>query len=232
MQRRDAGRFGRFQNAGVAAGKRGREFPRRHQQREIPGDNLARDSKRTWFPSGKCVLEFIRPTGVIKKMRCHERQVDVTRFLDGFAAIHRLEHGQLARFFLNDARDAEEIFAPLATGQFAPRFERAARRLTQPPLHRAASASANFGQLLFRRGIDGIEIFARLRRDEFAVDEKRIARAQLDVIARFRRGRITPALAKTKPSLVSRDANAVVIAVSFQHDQRAPSSSCAPSGRF
>ena len=40
MHRRDAGRLGRFEHAGVARRERGRQFPRRHQERKIPGNNL------------------------------------------------------------------------------------------------------------------------------------------------------------------------------------------------
>ena len=40
MHRGDAGRLGRFEHAGISRRERGREFPRRHQQRKIPGNDL------------------------------------------------------------------------------------------------------------------------------------------------------------------------------------------------
>ena len=40
-------RFGRLQNAGVAGGESGREFPRSHEEGEIPRDDLAGDADRT-----------------------------------------------------------------------------------------------------------------------------------------------------------------------------------------
>ena len=55
-------------------------------------------------------------------MRRHERQIHVAAFLDGLAAVHRFEHRQLARFLLDDARDAVQIFAALASGHPAPDF--------------------------------------------------------------------------------------------------------------
>ena len=41
MHRRDRRRLGRFEDAGVSAREGRREFPCRHQQREIPGNDLA-----------------------------------------------------------------------------------------------------------------------------------------------------------------------------------------------
>ena len=50
----------------------------------------------------------------------YQWQINVARFLDGFAAVHGLEHGQLARLFLDQARNAKKIFSPLATRHFRP----------------------------------------------------------------------------------------------------------------
>ncbi len=125
MQRGDTRCFRRLEHAGVPASKRGSEFPGRHQKWEIPGDYLPRDSQRSRFPSWKCVIQFIRPAGVVKEMRRNQRQIDVARFLDRLAAVHRFEHSQLARFFLENARNAEEVFAAFAAGKLAPAFESA-----------------------------------------------------------------------------------------------------------
>ena len=46
MHRGDAGGLGGFEDAGISAGERGREFPRRHEQREIPRNDLAGDAER------------------------------------------------------------------------------------------------------------------------------------------------------------------------------------------
>ena len=45
MHRGDGGRLRRLQDTGVSAGKCGRELPRRHQQRKIPGNDLAGDAE-------------------------------------------------------------------------------------------------------------------------------------------------------------------------------------------
>src|SRR6266481_1758764 len=46
---------------------------------------------------------------VIEEVRRSERDVDVPRLLDRLAAVHRLDHGQLAGALLDDARDPEEV---------------------------------------------------------------------------------------------------------------------------
>ena len=169
---------------------------------------------------GKRVFQFVRPAGVIKKMRGHERQIDVATFLDRFAAIHRFEHGQLARFFLNQARDAIEIFPALASRHFAPGLVVSAPRRFHREINIARIAFRDLGQLFFRRRIDRIEIFAGLRRNEFAVDEKLIALLQLDVVVRFRRGRVTPAIAKTQMALGRRKCGAMIDrAITFNDDK-------------
>ena len=118
----EAGGFGRLDDDGVAAGKRRRDFPRGHQQRKIPRNNLAGDAQRPRRAARKGVFQLVGPARVIKKMRRDEGQIHVARFLDGLAAVHAFEHGQFAHLFLDDARDAVKIFAALASGHFAPDF--------------------------------------------------------------------------------------------------------------
>src|SRR4051794_15707568 len=115
MQRRDAGRFRRLKDASVSSCERGRELPRRHQEREIPRDDLSGDAKWLSGPSWKCVIELVRPARIIKEMRRDERQIDVPAFLDRLAAVHGFEHGQLARFFLDQPGDPEKKFSALAS---------------------------------------------------------------------------------------------------------------------
>ena len=105
-------------------------------------------------------------------MRRDQRQIDVARFLDRLAAIHRFEHGQLARFFLNQTRDAIEIFPALAARHFAPDIFVSAPRCFHREIDVVRIAFRDLRQLFFRGRIDRREIFARMRRDEFPVDEK------------------------------------------------------------
>ena len=80
--RGDAGGLRRLQHHGVPARQRRRDFPRRHQQRKIPRNDLPGDAQRLRVSAGKSVFQFVRPAGVIKKMRRHQRQIHVAAFLD------------------------------------------------------------------------------------------------------------------------------------------------------
>src|SRR5260370_13417795 len=67
MESGDRSRLRRLQDTGVSAGKCGRKLPRRHQQRKIPGNDLAGDAEGPRFPAGKSVFQLIGPARVIKK---------------------------------------------------------------------------------------------------------------------------------------------------------------------
>ncbi len=67
---------------------------------------------------GKRVLELVRPARVIEKVRRGKRDVDIARLFDRLAAVHRLEHRQCPRLFLNQPGDAEDVFRPLGRPSF------------------------------------------------------------------------------------------------------------------
>ena len=73
----NAGGFRWLQHHRAAAGKGRRDLPCRHEQREIPWNNLTGDSGRFGSATGKGILELVSPARVIKKMRCHQRQIDI-----------------------------------------------------------------------------------------------------------------------------------------------------------
>ena len=112
-QRGQRRRLGGLEHDGVARGERGRDLPREHQQREVPRDDLAGDADRPRPAVRERVLELVGPARVVEEVRGRERQVDVARLLDRLAAVERLEHGELARALLEDARDAEEVLRAL-----------------------------------------------------------------------------------------------------------------------
>ena len=143
-------------------------------------------------------------------MRRHQRQIDVAAFLDRLAAVHRLEHGQFARFLLDQPRDAIKEFAALASGHFAPDILVSAPRRFHREIDVARVRLRDLGEFFFRGGIDRSEIFPRARRDEFSADEQLIARLELDVIVRFRRGRVTPFLAEIQMTRAERNSDAPI----------------------
>src|SRR2546430_17541996 len=58
MKSSDGSSLGWLQDTGVSASKRGSQLPRRHQQREIPGNDLAGDAEGPRFPAGKSVFQL------------------------------------------------------------------------------------------------------------------------------------------------------------------------------
>ena len=203
--RREAGGLGGLEHDGVAARERRRDFPRGHQQRKIPRNDLPRDAERLRRFAGKRVFQLVRPARVIKEMRGHERQIHVAAFLDRLAAVHRFEHGQLARLLLDDARDAIKIFAALASRHFAPDLVVGAPRGLHRAVHvrrirrrRSRSASASVAGLMESK------YFPECRRDEFAVDEQLMPRRDDVILGILRRGRVIPFVAEIQAAILQR----------------------------
>jgi hypothetical protein len=131
-------------------------------------------------------------------VRGDEGKIDIARFLDRFAAVHRFKHGQLSRFFLDDSRDAVEKFSSFASGHFAPNVFVSASGGADRKIDIFRVALGDLGEFFFRGRIDRCEIFPRARRDKLSADEQLIARLEANVVARFRRGRVAPSIAETQ----------------------------------
>ena len=120
VERRQRRRLGGLEHDGVAGRERRGDLPGRHQQREVPGDDLPGDAERARRGAVARVLELVGPARVVEEVRGRERDVDVARLADRLAVVERLEHGELAGALLDRARDAEEVLRALAPGQVAP----------------------------------------------------------------------------------------------------------------
>src|SRR2546427_14133 len=102
LQRSKGRLLRRFQHAGAPGGKRGSEFPRGHQQRVIPGNDLAGDAHR--FAQGETqgvcrngihVAEnFVRKSRVVFVTSGHVRDI-VFRFDDGLACVAALDFREM-----------------------------------------------------------------------------------------------------------------------------------------
>ena len=107
--------------------------------------------------------QLVGPARVVEEVRGGERDVDVARLRDRLAAVHRLDHRQLARLLLEQARDAVEVLAALGARQPRPAAKRRARRA-----HRRVDVGlarlGELGELLLGGGVDRVEPAARLRR--------------------------------------------------------------------
>src|SRR6266699_2147286 len=75
-----------LQHDGIAHCQRGRDFPGKHEQGEIPGDDLPDDAHG--FVAGEFRGHELRPACVIVEVAGDERDVEVARLADGLAIIH------------------------------------------------------------------------------------------------------------------------------------------------
>ncbi len=186
------GGAGGLQHDRVAGGQCRGDLPGQHQQREVPGDDLRRDTKRPGRAARERVFELVRPAGVVPEVRGDERDVDVARLLDRLAVVERLEHRELAAPLLQDPRDSEEVLGTLAAGQLAPlALERAARDRDRV-VDVLDACPGNLGERFLRGRIDGGEPLAGLWRDLLAADEQPVSRLDRDDVARFGSGRVLP----------------------------------------
>ena len=190
-QRGQRRRLRRLQHDRVPRRERRRDLPREHQQREVPRDDLPGDADRPRAPVRERVLELVGPARVVEEVRGRERQVDVARLLDRLAAVQRLEHRELARALLEDARDPEQVLRALGA-RAAPtsrsRTPRARRAIA--PLHLLRRRLADLGERLLARRRDRRVRLARL--EPLAADEVAVALVDPDDVARLGRGRVVP----------------------------------------
>ena len=112
--------FGRLQHDRVAGGERWGDLPGQHHQREVPRDDLGRDTERARVRAEPGVVELVSPAGVVEEPGCDQRNVDVAALLDRFAVVEALRDGELPRAFLHQPRDAEEVLATVRTAQTRP----------------------------------------------------------------------------------------------------------------
>ena len=153
----------------------------------------------------KAYVELVGPARVIEEVRGGERDVDVARLLDRLAAVHRLEHRELARLLLDQRARSDRCTCRA-------RPERASTSASRTPPRRprtaastsAASASATSESICLGRGIDRGEVLLRARRDELAADEELVAGRDRDVIGRLGRRRVAPRRRRTRGRRVRR----------------------------
>ncbi len=195
--------LGGLEDAGVAGGQSRGEFPGGHEEREIPRDHLTRDAERRGGATGKGVVQFVGPTGVVEEVGGDEWEVDVAAFFDRLAAVHRFEHGQFAGFFLNEPGDAVEIFRAFATGHFPPDFGLRAAGGGDGAVNILGVGEGDIGEFLLGSRVDRGEGFAGCGRGELAVDEKIVTGVDLDR-GRLGSGSVGPG-AELESALVGRD---------------------------
>ena len=158
----------------------GRELPRRHQQREVPGDHLPGDPERAGTGAEPGVGELVGPARVVEEMRRGERDVHVPGLLDRLAVVQALQHRELAGALLDGAGDPVQVLGPLPAGHRAPacrrRFAgRATARSTSP------ARPGDLGQHLLGGRVQRLEVPPVGGRDELAVDEQAVLAAMVTI---------------------------------------------------
>ena len=182
QQRGERRGLGRLQDDGVAAGQRRGDLPRQHQQREVPGDDLAGDAERRAAVAG--VLELVGPAGVVEEVGGDLRDVDVARLLDRLAVVDRLQDGQLAAALLDDPGDPVEVLGALAARHPAPGPRVGAAGGLDRGVDVGLVGLGDLGEHLLGGGADGLEARA-VAVDELAVDEQAVRRLDVDDAARL-----------------------------------------------
>ena len=161
-QRAERRRLCGLQDNGVAGGERRRDLPGEHQQREVPRDDLARNSDRPRAPVRERVLELVGPPRVVEEMRGGKGHVDVARLPDRLASVQRFEDRELARAFLQDARDAEQVLRALGRGDLRPAVAEGVARGVDCARHLGDACLSHLRERFLGRGADRGVRLARL----------------------------------------------------------------------
>ncbi len=119
--------FRGLQHDCVSGGESRSNLPRRHEQREIPGDNLPYDT--TSFVLRKLLLEKLRPARMVVEVPRYQGNVDVTTLADGLAVVHRLQNGEKTGMFLHQPRQGIEVTRPDMRSEGTPFWKRRAGSL-------------------------------------------------------------------------------------------------------
>ena len=185
-------RGSRLQNDRVPSRERRRDLPGQHEEREVPGDDLAGHTQGPGDATRKRVLELVRPARVVPEVGGGERHVDVAALLDRLAGIHRFEDGELAAALLEDPRDSVEVLGALLARQSTPASSEGTARGPHGSVHVRCGAARDLGQRQLGRGVHGGEIRAIGGGHLTAPDEQPVAVLELDQIARLGGRRVLP----------------------------------------
>jgi hypothetical protein len=136
-------------------------------------------------------------------VRRGERHVDVARFADRLAAVHRFDHRELACPLLQRACDAVQVLAALGGLELRP--------AAQPGTACGGNRAVDVGGIRLRylrerlrvRRVDRVEVATLARRHELAVDEEPVLRIDAGVVGALRCRRILPARVESEPRVGS-----------------------------
>src|SRR5207247_10027691 len=107
------------------------------------------------------------------------------RLLDRLAAVQRLEHRELARALLENARDPEQVLRPVGAGQLAPAILERVPRRGDGCIDILGASLRDFGERFLARRRDRRVPVAGARLDELAADEDPVALVEPRNVARL-----------------------------------------------
>ena len=177
--------LGGLQHHAVSRGQRRRELPRRHQDREVPRDDLADDAERLVIVIGDGVLvdlrqrAFLGPEarGEIAEMVDGERDVGGHRLADRLAVVDGLDGGEHLEVRLHAVGDLVQNGGALGRRRLAPGVLGLVRGVERE-LDVRGLRPRDLAHRLAGHRADIFEILAFDRRDPFAADEVVVTRAQ------------------------------------------------------
>ncbi len=127
--------LGRFQDDAIAGCKRRRQLPHRHQDGEVPWDDLTDDTERLmkvirdrrFVDFGKRAFLCTDASGEVAEVVDGQWQVCCHRFANGFSVVDRLHGGDLGEVRLDAVGDLVENSCALGGRCFAPGILRSVR---------------------------------------------------------------------------------------------------------
>ena len=124
----DRGGFGRLQHHAVAGANGRSQFPGRHQDREVPGDDLADDAERFvevighggFVDVAQGAFLGAQATGEVAEVIYGQRNVGIQGFTDRFAVVHGFGIGQQFEVGFKAIGDLEQEIGALCDGGATP----------------------------------------------------------------------------------------------------------------
>ena len=172
--------LGRLEHDRVAAGERGAELPREHEQREIPGDDLSNNAHRlaervrqeVAANGNGLTFNLVGPAGVVAEGVDDAAEV-ADRVGDDLAAVQRFERGELFGIFLDEVGQREHEVAAIGGVHRGPGtgFERPTRG-GDGFINVGGCAGGNLGNHVAGRGVIRFELASLGGINPAAVDQQ------------------------------------------------------------
>ena len=171
----------------VAGRERGRQLPRRHQQREVERDDLPDDAERLVEVVGDRVLVDLGDpallgadgAGEVAEMVDRQRKVGIEGLADRLAVLPALRDREHLEVRLDRVGDRVQDLGAVGRRGLAPRLARSVRRVEREVDVRRGRAR-DLAERLSRRGARIGAVGALDRGDPMATDEVLVARLQRD----------------------------------------------------